>query len=86
MTLEWIVATNSNNWSLVTDSKSWGNYSDSTGDAATGKGTVRPTGYNEAWKKNNIYDMAGNVSDWTLEAINSNTRVLRRGLLLRFRV
>ena len=29
----------------------------------------------------NIYDLAGNVYDWTLEALNTNGRVLRRRLL-----
>ena len=32
----------------------------------------------------NIYDLAGNVYDWTLEANDTNRRVLRRRLLLRY--
>ncbi len=39
----------------------------SEGDAAIGKGTLQNTGYNETWKANNIYDLAGNISEWTKE-------------------
>ena len=49
------------------------------GEAATGHGNRRPTGYNEAWKANNIYDLAGNVMDWTMEASYTYFRVLRGG-------
>ena len=38
-----------------------------------------PTGTNDAYAVNNIYDMAGNVSDWTIEANNTDVRVLRGG-------
>ena len=51
------------------DSTGKGNYSDSK-DA---------TGSNEAYAVNNIYDMAGNVYDWTIEASHANGRVLRGG-------
>ena len=61
------------------DSSSWGNYSNSTGEAATGSGTKRPSGYNEAWQANNIYDLAGNCQEWTQEANNTSDRVNRGG-------
>ena len=64
---------------VIDDSRSWGNYSNSTGEAANGHGTRRSTGYNEAWKANNIYDLAGNVYDWTMEAYYTDYRVLRGG-------
>ena len=52
---------------LQTDSRSWGNYSNSTGDAATNSGSNQTTGKSEYWKANNIYDLAGNVREWTQE-------------------
>ena len=48
---------------LRSDSSSWGNY------ASSG---VILTGSNETYKKMNIYDLAGNVWEWTLE-YTSNT-------------
>ena len=66
----------------VTDSRSWGNYSDSTGDAATNSGSSNmnyTTGRNEAWQAKNIYDIAGNVYEWTMEACNTVLRVRRGG-------
>ena len=50
---------------------------------STGKGNYSssriPTGTNDAYAVNNIYDMAGNVRDWTIEANNTNIRVTRGG-------
>ena len=37
------------------------------------------TGSNDAYEINNIYDMAGNVYDWTIEAYSTNSRVDRGG-------
>ena len=51
------------------DSTGKGNYSDSK----------RTTGSNDACAVNNIYDMAGNVEDWTIEADTANRRVDRGG-------
>ena len=64
----------------ITDSRSWGNYDNSTGDAATNKGSLRTTTHNEYWKANNIYDLAGNVYEWTQEKYSTGTiRALRGG-------
>lgn len=48
------------------DSSTWGNYKDNTN--ATNKKSL--TGSNEAWKANNIYDIAGNVWELTTESYN----------------
>ena len=61
------------------DSSSWGNYNNSTGEAATGSGAIRTSGHNEAWKANNIYDLAGNCREWTQEARDAFGRVFRGG-------
>ena len=52
-----------------TNSEGKGNYSSS----------IIPTGSNPAYAINNIYDMAGNVSDRTLEANITTRRVVRGG-------
>ena len=60
----------------ITDSITWGNYSNNTAD---GHGTKQNTGYSKNWKANNIYDFAGNCSEWTQEANNNCLRVGRGG-------
>ena len=52
----------------VTDSTGKGNYS----------GSIANTGVTASAKVKNIYDMAGNVYDWTQEVNGSNVRILRR--------
>ena len=78
--MDWLVDTGEKTDSEVnTNSASWGNYNDSTGNAATGAGTIRPAGYSEYWKANNIYDLAGNCREFTQEAANTYGRVIRGG-------
>ena len=57
------------------DSSSWGNYDNSTGGAAANSGSKQPSGTNEYWKVNNIYDLAGNVWEWTQEKFSTGTTV-----------
>ena len=65
---------------IQSNSSSWGNYENSTGGAATGKGIKQNTGYSEYWKANNIYDIAGNVWEWTQEKYSTGTgRDIRGG-------
>lgn len=45
----------------------------------TSKSVLIPTGSAEYTKTNNIYDMAGNVWEWTTEANSTNYRVYRGG-------
>ncbi len=82
-TINWLIETKAKTENEVfVNSSSWGNYNDSTGNAKTNSGSGNmnyTTGRNEAWKANNIYDLAGNVRDWTTEAVSSNLRVNRGG-------
>ena len=64
---------------LQTNSCSWGNFNDSTGNAATNKGYPQTTGKSEYWKANNIYDLAGNVWEWTQEKWSTDTGRDSRG-------
>ena len=41
------------------------------------KGEVTTTGASEAYAVNNVYDLAGNVYEWTMESRSTYTRVLR---------
>ena len=73
-TLKWFLESDDESVrKYVTDSTGKGNYSGTL--LTDGTGSV------EEYSVNKIYDMVGNVFDWTLEAINSNGRVLRRRLL-----
>ena len=83
-TLNWLIETKAKTENEVfVNSSSWGNYNDSTGNAKTNSGPSNmnyTTGRNEAWKANNIYDLAGNVEDWTTEADSSVKRFSRGGV------
>ena len=71
----------------ITNSAAWGNYKDSISPANTGNyekdtsgyAVKKGTGSNEAWKANNIYDLAGNCWEWTQEANNTVLRASRGG-------
>ena len=66
----------------LTDSKKYGNYRDSQAPANTGNyesGVKKNTGSNEAWKTNNIYDLAGNCYEWTQEVRFTLGRACRGG-------
>ena len=64
---------------IQTDSRSWGNYNNSTGDAEANSGSKQNTGYSEYWKANNIYDLAGNVYEWTQEKYSTGADGASRG-------
>ena len=89
-TLMWLIETGSKTKEQIADdSTSWGNYYNATfeyvnssGSTATkneGSSTRIPTGSAEYTKANNIYDLAGNVRDWTMEANSTYSRVYRGG-------
>ena len=65
---------------VQSDSRSWGNYINATGEAATNAGDApEPGGTNEYWKVNNIYDLAGNVNEWTQEKYSTGASRANRG-------
>ena len=64
---------------IQSDSRSWGNYNNSVGGAAENSGSRQPSGINEYWKVNNIYDLAGNVLEWTQENYSTGTSRASRG-------
>ena len=69
-------------YTLIEDSTKWGNYENATFEYTTTSGetstknesssTRIPTGSAEYTKVNNIYDMAGNMWEWTLEVASAN--------------
>ena len=81
-TMNWIIETGSKTIEEVYgDSSSWGNYNNSVGNAAIGAGEKNldyTTGKSEYWKVNNIYDLAGNMGEWTQEKSNEKNRPIVR--------
>ena len=55
----------------LTDSRYYGNYNNSLAPANENSGTKRTAGFSENWKTKNIYDLAGNVWEWTSESFSS---------------
>ena len=91
VTMNWLISSGAKTSNEVNkDSSSWGNYKDSTENAkvtvteedgtTTNKyGRKQNTGYSEYWKANNIYDLAGNVWEWTQETKGTRGRANRGG-------
>ena len=60
---------NGKSYAELTNSIYWGNYS----------GEKLSAGFSDSYMTNNIYDLAGNVYDWTIEAGDTYNRVPRGG-------
>ncbi len=62
------------------DSRTYGNYNNSESPAnVTGYGTKQVSGYSDKWMVKNIYDLAGNVREWTSEKAGSSDFIYRGG-------
>ena len=73
-TMKWLYANNIN----INNSISWGNYANSIAPANTGNyrpNRLQNSGSNENWKAKNIYDLAGNLSEWSSEKNNSEAYI-----------
>ena len=88
-TLKWLIDTGEKTYAeIASDSTSWGNYknnsftyytntSKSTATKAANNSTRIPSGAYEGANANNVFDLAGNVRDWTLESDGSGTGSFR---------
>ncbi len=63
----------------VNNSTSWGNHHDNPDRDSVSPNTPAKTGAHENWKAKNIYNLAGNVWEWTMEAHYFVNRVVRGG-------
>ena len=82
-TLKWLIDTGEKTYAeIASDSTSWGNYrnnsftyytntSKSTATKASNSSTRIPSGAYEGANANNVFDLAGNVWDWTCESYGS---------------
>ena len=90
-TLQWFRESGAKTDEDIYNSASWGNHKDSegftyytnvagsTGSKTQNSGKSIPTGSTERNKANNIYDMAGNQWEWTLEGYGNFSRRRRGG-------
>ena len=78
VTMNWLISSGAKTSDEVNkDSSTWGNYNnynaannytEGTAGYEKNAGSPQNTGSSENWKANNIYDLAGNVWEWTQEA------------------
>ena len=93
-TLKWLIDTGEKTYAeIASDSTSWGNYvnnsftyytntSKSTATKTSNDQIKIPSGAYEGANANNIYDLAGNIFEWSLEVKNpedGNSRYCRGG-------
>ena len=76
-TLQWLIETGDKNLNeIIINSSNWGNYRNDTFEGTT---NLIETGEYKETMANNIYDLAGNVEEWTTEANTSVGQVNRGG-------
>ena len=88
VTMNWLISSGAKTSDEVnTNSSSWGNYGDTSVKADDGKTELKAseksaqlnTGKTTFTMANNIYDLAGNCSEWTQEAHGTSSRASRGG-------
>ena len=89
VTMNWLISSGAKTSDEVNkDSSTWGNYSnyntannytEGTAGYEKNAGSPQNTGSSENWKANNIYDLAGNVWEWTQEASGDVSRAIFGG-------
>ena len=76
--LEWFIKTKVKTLAeIAEDSTEWGNHWNAKNSPK--KAVEAKTGSREKWRANNIYDLAGNVNEWTQERNKNLYRVTRGG-------
>ncbi len=88
VTMNWLISSGAKTSDEVNkDSSSWGNYNNTLVKADDGTTKIKENGTNTKLNTgkttftmaNNIYDLAGNVSEWTQEASDTDYRAVRSG-------
>ena len=89
VTMNWLISSgaktsdevnkNSSTWGNYRNYNTANNYTEGTAGYEKNAGSQQNTGSSENWKANNIYDLAGNVEEWTQEAYDTLYRANRGG-------
>ena len=89
VTMNWLISSgaktsdevnkNSSTWGNYSNYNTANNYTEGTTGYEKNAGSLQNTGSSENWKANNIYDLAGNVWEWTQEAYFTFGRAGRGG-------
>ena len=89
VTMNWLISSgaktsdevnkNSSTWGNYSNYNTANNYTEGTAGYEKNAGSPQNTGSSENWKANNIYDLAGNVWEWTQEAGGTSRRAGRGG-------
>ena len=89
VTMNWLISSgaktsdevnkNSSTWGNYSNYNTANNYTEGTAGYEKNAGSLQNTGSSENWKANNIYDLAGNVWEWTQEAGSTGVRASRGG-------
>ena len=89
VTMNWLISSgaktsdevnkNSSTWGNYSNYNTANNYTEGTTGYEKNAGSLQNTGSSENWKANNIYDLAGNVEEWTQEANKTYFRAIRGG-------